>query len=66
MASRETFDVVVVGGAAAGCVVAVRLAESASRSVLLVDATQIFGRTRRAVGVRLRIRRLPLAGGSGS
>ena len=34
----EAFDVVVVGGGAAGCVVAARLAESGSRSVLLVEA----------------------------
>jgi choline dehydrogenase len=32
------FDVVVVGGGAAGCVVAARLAESPSRSVLLLEA----------------------------
>jgi choline dehydrogenase-like flavoprotein len=32
------FDVVVVGGGAAGCVVAARLAESRSRSVLLLEA----------------------------
>jgi len=32
------FDVVVVGGGAAGCVVAARLAESSSRSVLLLEA----------------------------
>jgi len=32
------FDVVVVGGGAAGCVVAARLAESAARSVLLLEA----------------------------
>ncbi|MDQ2942738.1 MAG: GMC family oxidoreductase N-terminal domain-containing protein [Candidatus Dormibacteraeota bacterium] len=32
------FDVVVVGGGAAGCVVAARLSESASRSVLLLEA----------------------------
>jgi choline dehydrogenase len=32
------FDVVVVGGGAAGCVVAARLAESGSRSVLLLEA----------------------------
>jgi choline dehydrogenase-like flavoprotein len=38
MAAREAFDVVVVGGGAAGCVVAARLASSASRSVLLVEA----------------------------
>lgn len=31
-------DVVVVGGGAAGCVVAARLAESSSRSVLLLEA----------------------------
>jgi choline dehydrogenase len=34
----EQFDVVVVGGGAAGCVVAARLAEAASRSVLLLEA----------------------------
>jgi choline dehydrogenase len=35
---RNEFDVVVVGGGAAGCVVAARLSEAASRSVLLVEA----------------------------
>ena len=35
---EEAFDVVVVGGGAAGCVVAARVSESASRSVLLVEA----------------------------
>ena len=34
----DAFDVVVVGGGAAGCVVAARLAESGSQSVLLVEA----------------------------
>ena len=38
IAAKVVFDVVVVGGGAAGCVVAARLAESASRSVLLVEA----------------------------
>ncbi len=38
MAGSETFDVIVVGGGAAGCVVAARLAESGSRSVLLLEA----------------------------
>jgi choline dehydrogenase len=38
MAGAKVFDVVVVGGGAAGCVVAARLAESPSRSVLLVEA----------------------------
>jgi choline dehydrogenase len=38
MAERERFDVVVVGGGAAGCVVAARLAESGSRTVLLLEA----------------------------
>lgn len=38
MAGSEAFDVVVVGGGAAGCVVAARLAESGSRSVLLLEA----------------------------
>jgi choline dehydrogenase len=38
MAEREGFDVVVVGAGAAGCVVAARLAESGSRSVLLLEA----------------------------
>ncbi len=38
MPEPEGFDVVVVGGGAAGCVVAARLAESSSRSVLLLEA----------------------------
>lgn len=38
MSDREAFDVVVVGGGAAGCVVAARLSESGSRSVLLLEA----------------------------
>jgi choline dehydrogenase-like flavoprotein len=38
MAGASAFDVVIVGGGAAGCVVAARLAESPSRSVLLVEA----------------------------
>jgi choline dehydrogenase len=35
---ERSFDVVVVGGGAAGCVVAARLAASGSRSVLLLEA----------------------------
>src|SRR5262245_30651265 len=35
---EETFDVAVVGGGAAGCVLAARLAERSSRSVLLLEA----------------------------
>ncbi len=38
MSSRQAFDVVVAGGGSAGCVVAARLAEQTSRSVLLVEA----------------------------
>lgn len=38
MASRESVDVVVVGAGAGGCVVAARLAETSSRSVLLLEA----------------------------
>ena len=38
MAGRGEFDVVVVGGGAAGCVVTSRLSESGSRSVLLLEA----------------------------
>jgi choline dehydrogenase len=38
MARTAAVDVVVVGGGAAGCVVAARLAESASRAVLLLEA----------------------------
>ena len=37
-AGKDAFDVAVVGGGAAGCVVAARLSESASRSVLLLEA----------------------------
>lgn len=35
---RDRFDVVVVGGGAAGCVVAARVSDNGSRSVLLVEA----------------------------
>jgi choline dehydrogenase-like flavoprotein len=38
MAEPEAFDVVIVGGGAAGCVVAARLSQSGSRSVLLLEA----------------------------
>ncbi len=38
MAERTEFDVAVVGGGAAGCVVAARLSESTSRSVILLEA----------------------------
>jgi len=38
VARREAFDVTVVGGGAAGCVVARRLAESGDRTVLLLEA----------------------------
>ncbi|MGZ6840009.1 MAG: GMC family oxidoreductase, partial [Frankiaceae bacterium] len=37
-AGGKAFDVVIVGGGAAGCVVAARLSESSARSVLLVEA----------------------------
>jgi mannose-6-phosphate isomerase-like protein (cupin superfamily) len=36
--AAEAYDVVVVGGGAAGCVVAARLAEHRSRSILLLEA----------------------------
>ncbi len=38
MEAREAFDIAVVGGGAAGCVVASRLAESVDRSVVLLEA----------------------------
>src|SRR6476469_3345552 len=38
MARGEGFDVVVIGGGAAGCVIARRLSESADRTVLLLEA----------------------------
>jgi choline dehydrogenase len=38
MAARQEFDVAVIGGGAAGCVVAARLSESGSRSVVLLEA----------------------------
>jgi choline dehydrogenase len=38
VAAGKAFDVVVVGGGSAGCVVAARLAAAVSRSVLLLEA----------------------------
>lgn len=38
MANKQVFDVVVVGGGTAGCVVAGRLSQATSRSVLLLEA----------------------------
>jgi choline dehydrogenase len=38
IAEQNAFDVVIVGGGAAGCVLAARLSERSSRSVLLVEA----------------------------
>ena len=43
MAARDTFDVIIVGGGTAGCVVARRLAERGDRSVLLLEAGPDLG-----------------------
>ncbi|MEC9022906.1 MAG: FAD-dependent oxidoreductase, partial [Pseudomonadota bacterium] len=38
----QIFDYVIIGGGAAGCVVAARLSEKASNKVLLVEAGEDF------------------------
>ena len=40
----ERFDVIVVGGGAAGCVLAARLSEEPGRTVCLVEAGPDYGR----------------------
>ncbi|MGH2408318.1 MAG: GMC family oxidoreductase [Candidatus Limnocylindrales bacterium] len=44
MTSTETFGIVIVGGGAAGCVLARRLAEPGDRSVLLLEAGPVLPR----------------------
>jgi len=41
-ATNQTFDYVIVGGGAAGCVVAARLSERSSNNVLLIEAGEDF------------------------
>jgi choline dehydrogenase len=43
MESAERYDVLVLGGGAAGCALAGRLSENADRSVCLVEAGPDYG-----------------------
>jgi choline dehydrogenase len=58
----ETFDVVVIGGGTAGCVVATRLSEDASRRILLLEAGNDYATRDKLPAALADVRYVPMRG----